>query len=348
MSLISLEEQNTHRESVANWKKIIFKYQKPSNLKALWQLINTLGPFLSIWVLTWYTLGVSWWLTLALTVLNAGFAMRLFIIFHDCGHGSFFSSQRANHILGSIIGLFFFTSYWHWRWEHAVHHSTTGHLDKRGTGDVWTLTVKEYLESTRWKRFTYRLLRNPFVLFVLAPMFLFFVLERIPSPKAPLRVAYSVYATNFLLFGMVSLGIYIFGLSEYIFIQLTLSAIVCTSGVWLFYVQHQFEETYWERGNDWDYTAAALKGSSYYKLPRILQWFTGNIGFHHIHHLSSRIPNYNLESCHKAHPMFQEVVPLTFFKSLKSISYRLWDEQQKKLVGYRHLRELEKQERKEA
>lgn len=343
----TIEQQNSHRENVASWKKIIQEYQKPSNAKATWQLLNTGVPFVGIWFLLWYTLGVSWWLTVGLSVLNALFALRLFIIFHDCGHGSFFTSQKANHIVGSLTGLFFFTSYWHWRWEHAVHHSTTGHLDKRGTGDVWTLTVKEYLESTRWKRFAYRVIRNPFVLFVLAPMFLFFVLERIPSKKAPLRVAYSVYATNFVLAGLVMLGIYLFGLKEYIIIQLIISAVVCTSGVWLFYVQHQFEDTYWERGSEWDYTAAAMQGSSYYKLPKILQWFTGNIGFHHIHHLSSRIPNYNLESCHKAHPMFQEVKPLTLKKSFKSISYRLWDEQQKKLVGYRHLREM-KQKNKES
>lgn len=338
-------QNNSHRENVANWKKVILEFQKPSNASALWQLSNTLIPFLGIWALIYYTLGISWWLTIGLTVLNAGFSMRLFIIFHDCGHGSFFTSQKANHIVGMFTGLFFFTTYWHWRWEHAIHHSTTGHLDKRGTGDVWTLTVKEYLESTRWKRFAYRVIRNPFVLFVLAPMFLFFVLERIPSKKAPPYVIYSVYATNFVLAALVMLGIYIFGLKEYLIIQLTMSAIASTAGVWLFYVQHQFEDTYWAHGDEWDYTAAAMQGSSFYKLPKVLQWFTGNIGFHHIHHLSAKIPNYNLEKCHKAHPMFQEVKPITLATSLKSISYRLWDEQQKKLVGYRRLREIKKQEK---
>lgn len=341
------KQPSDHRSTIAEWKAIVLAHQKPSNTKALWQLTNTLIPYLGIWAAIYFTMGISWWLTIGLAVLNAGFGMRLFIIFHDCGHGSFFSSQRINHIIGSFCGLFFFTSYWHWRWEHAVHHSSTGHLDKRGTGDVWTLTVQEYLESTRWKKFAYRLVRNPFVLFVIAPLFLFLVLERIPSTKAPLRVQYSVYATNFILTAMVFLGIYLFGLSEYIIIQLVTTTVVSTAGVWLFYVQHQFEDTYWENGDKWDYTQAALQGSSFYKLPKVLQWFSGNIGFHHIHHLSSKIPNYNLENCHNSHPMFSEIKPLTIKKSLKSVGYRLWDEQQKKLVGYRRLKEV-RQEKKES
>lgn len=341
-----LTRNQSHRASVAEWKAIVMAHQKPSNAKAIGQLANTLLPFLGLWTMIYFTLGISWWLTIPLCVLTALFGMRLFIIFHDCGHGSFFTSQTANHILGTICGMFFFTSYWHWRWEHAVHHSTTGHLEKRGTGDVWTLTVREYIESTRWKKFAYRMVRNPFILFIFAPLFLFLVLERIPSSKAPTREKYAVYVTNFALAAMVLGGIYLFGLFNYLVIQLVITSIVCSAGVWLFYVQHQFEDTYWENGEEWDYTRAALKGSSFYKLPKILQWFSGNIGFHHIHHLSAKIPNYNLESCHNSHPMFAEIEPLTIRKSLKSVHYRLWDEQQKKLVGYKRVKEIKAQMKK--
>jgi omega-6 fatty acid desaturase (delta-12 desaturase) len=288
---------------------------------------------------------VSWWLIIPLAILAGGLMVRTFIIFHDCGHGSFFNSQKANHILGAITGVLTFTPYYHWRWEHAIHHSSSGDLDRRGTGDIWTLTVQEYLESSRWKRFAYRLARNPLILFVLAPLFLFTVLERIPSRKAPLRERYSVYWTNLAL-GLVAIGlIWAFGWKAYLIIQLTILTVAASAGVWMFYVQHQFEGVYWERTEEWDYVKAALHGSSFYKLPRVLQWFSGNIGFHHIHHLSSRIPNYNLEKCHKEEPLFQTVKPITFFASFKSFTFRLWDEQQRRLVGFGHVRNIRRQQR---
>jgi omega-6 fatty acid desaturase (delta-12 desaturase) len=247
--------------------------------------------------------------------------------------------------LGAITGLLTFTPFLHWRWEHAVHHSSSGDLDRRGTGDVWTLTVQEYLESSRWRRFSYRLARNPVILFVVAPMILFLGINRIPKPQAPIRERYSVYLTN-LAIGMMAVGlIWIFGLKAYLIIQLTVLMVAGSAGVWLFYVQHQFEGVYWERGEDWDYATAALKGSSFYKLPKVLQWFSGNIGFHHIHHLSPRIPNYHLEKCHKAEPLFQTVKPVTLFSSFRSFTFRLWDEQRKKLVGYGHLRAIRRQQR---
>jgi omega-6 fatty acid desaturase (delta-12 desaturase) len=231
-----------------------------------------------------------------------------------------------------------FTPYYHWRWEHAIHHSSAGDLDRRGTGDVWTLTVQEYLKASRWKRFAYRLARNPFVLFVLAPLFLFLFMQRVPSLKAPARERYSVYWTN-LGIGAIAAGLIVaFGLQAWLIIQLTVLMVAATAGVWLFYVQHQFEGVYWERRQEWDYVAAALQGSSFYQLPRVLQWFSGNIGFHHIHHLSPRIPNYHLERCHRAEPLFQTVKPVTLLASFKSFTFRLWDEQRRKLVGYRHLK----------
>jgi omega-6 fatty acid desaturase (delta-12 desaturase) len=329
----------------SRWKEIVARYQKPSVPRGVWQIVNTLVPYAALWYLMYLCLPVSYWLVVPLAILAGAFMVRVFIIHHDCGHGSFFKSRRANHILGAITGLLTFTPYLHWRWEHAIHHSSSGDLDRRGTGDVWTLTVEEYLQSSRWKRFSYRLARNPFVLFVIAPMILFLGINRIPKPKAPVRERYSVYLTNLAL-GLMGVGlIWIFGLKAYLIIQLTVLMVAGSAGVWLFYVQHQFEGVYWERGGEWDYVTAALKGSSFYKLPKVLQWFSGNIGFHHIHHLSPRIPNYHLEKCHKAEPLFQTVKPVTLFSSFKSFTFRLWDEQRRKLVGFGHLRTVRAEQR---
>jgi omega-6 fatty acid desaturase (delta-12 desaturase) len=331
-----------HADNAA-WKAIVDEYQKPSLGRALWQIIDTVVPYGALWYLMHLCLPVSWWLVVPLAILAGGLLVRVFIIFHDCGHGSFFKSRGANDLVGFLSGILTFTPYYHWRWEHAIHHSSAGDLDKRGTGDVWTMTVQEYLESSRWKKFAYRLARNPFILFVIAPVFLFLIRQRFPSPKASRRERHSVYAMNAAILGMAGALSYCFGLKAYLLIQLIIIMVAGGAGVWMFYVQHQFEDVYWERGEDWSYVAAALQGSSFYKLPRILQWFSGNIGFHHIHHLSPRIPNYNLEKCHQADPLFQQVKPITLFSSLKSATYRLWDEKSKQLVGYRHLRQLRKQ-----
>ncbi len=325
---------------ISIWKEIVAKYQQPSTPRAVWQIVNTLVPYAALWYLMYLSLAVSWWLVVPLAILAGGFVVRIFIIFHDCGHGSFFKSRRANDIVGFLAGVLTFTPYYHWRWEHAIHHASSGHLDKRGTGDIWTLTVQEYLEASRWKKFAYRLARNPFILFVLAPLFLFLIRQRFPAAKANKRERHSVYWMNLAILGMAMGLCLIFGLKEYVLIQLIITAVAGGAGVWLFYVQHQFEDVYWERGEDWDYTRAALEGSSFYKLPKILQWFSGNIGFHHIHHLSARIPNYNLERCHDADPLFQSVKPITLLPSFKSFTFRLWDEQRRKLVGYRHLRTI--------
>jgi len=330
------------------WKQIVARYQKPSIGRGVWQIVNTLVPYAALWYVMYLTMTISWWLTVPLAILAGAFLVRVFIIFHDCGHGSFFKSSTANHIVGAITGALAFTPYYHWRWEHAVHHSTSGDLDRRGIGDVWTLTVQEYLESSRWQRFAYRLARNPFVLFVLAPLFVFVIKYRVPNFKAPTRERYSVYWTNLVIGAMAAGLLWIFGLKAYLIIQLTILMVAATSGVWLFYVQHQFDGVYWERGENWDYATAALQGSSFYKLPKILQWFSGNIGFHHIHHLSPRIPNYHLEKCHEAEPLFQTVKPVTLFSSFKSFTFRLWDEQRRKLVGYRHLRVVRRQQKQTA
>jgi omega-6 fatty acid desaturase (delta-12 desaturase) len=280
------------------------------------------------------SLSVSGWLGVPLALLAGGFLVRIFIIFHDCAHGSFFKSRRANELVGSLMGLLCFTPYYRWRWEHSVHHASAGDLDRRGTGDVWTMTVQEYLEASRWKRCAYRLARNPLVLFVLAPLVLFLVLERLPTGKEGRRNRFSVYGTNAALALMVVGLSRIFGWKAYVLFQLGAVMVAASAGVWLFYVQHQFEGVYWERGQEWEYEKAALEGSSYYKLPRVLQWFSGNIGFHHIHHLSPRIPNYHLEKCHRSVPLFQSVKPITLVSSLRCFSLRLWDERGRRMVGY--------------
>jgi omega-6 fatty acid desaturase (delta-12 desaturase) len=328
---------------IARWKPIVERFQRPSLVRASWQLVNTMGAYALTWFFIYLSLQFSWWLVIPLSVLASGFLVRIFIIFHDCGHGSYLQSRRANDIVGFITGMLTFTPYHHWRWEHSIHHASSGHLDKRGVGDIMTMTVQEYLEASRWSRFAYRLARNPFILFVIAPLYLFLIRHRFPTAKANKRERHSVYWMNLALLGMVASMSLIFGIKSYLIIQLIITAIASAAGVWLFYVQHQFDGVYWERGDNWDYTKAALEGSSFYKLPGILQWFSGNIGFHHIHHLSARIPNYHLEKCHNADPLFQQVKPVTFFQSFRSLTFRLWDEKRRQLVGFGHLRNLSRQ-----
>jgi omega-6 fatty acid desaturase (delta-12 desaturase) len=330
---------------VSAWKEIVAKYQRPSRGRSIWQMVNTMVPYAVLWYLMYLSLSVSYWITAALAILAAGFMVRVFIIHHDCGHGSYFKSQKTNDVWGFITGVLTFTPYYLWRWEHAVHHASSGDLDRRGTGDVWTLTVQEYLEASRWKRFAYRLARNPVILFVIAPLFLFLIKHRFAPARAAARERRSVEWTNLAVLGMAVLMSLIFGFKAYLMIQVSIMAMAGSAGVWLFYVQHQFEGVYWERQDNWDYVTASLQGSSFYKLPKVLQWFSGNIGFHHIHHLSARIPNYNLERCHKAEPLFQTVKPITLVASFKSFTFRLWDEQRHKLVGYSHLRALRRQQR---
>lgn len=324
-----------HAADDAKWKEMVRKYQDPSRWGSAWQLLNSVGSFVLLWIAMYFVLPVSFWLVVPLALLAGAFLVRIFIIFHDCTHGSFFKSGTANDICGFLTGILVFTPYHHWKWEHTIHHSAAGNLDRRGMGDVWTLTVQEYLDSSRWRRFSYRLSRNPFVLFVLAPLILFLILHRIPSGDAKPRERLWVHATNLGIILMAAALSSVFGFTTYVIIQLLVLLVASTAGVWLFYVQHQFEDVYWERKPEWDFAQAALQGSSFYKLPKILQWFSGNIGFHHIHHLSPRIPNYRLESAHNAEPLFQSVKPLTLRRSLKSFTYRLWDESRRKLVGYR-------------
>ena len=326
--------------SIKEWKKIVAPHTQPSTARATWQVVNSIGAYFALWAVMYFTLSVSYWLTFFIAILAGGLLVRIFIIFHDCGHGSFYKSQKVNHTIGFITGLLTFTAYFHWRWEHSVHHSASGDLDRRGTGDVWTMTVQEYTSASRGRRLGYRLFRNPLILFILGPLYLFVIRERFPSSGASKRSRNSVWWMNLAIVSLAATLISIYGWLPYLLIQGTTISVAASAGVWLFYVQHQYEGVYWERDADWDYTAAALEGSSFYKLPKVLQWFSGNIGFHHIHHLSSRIPNYNLERCHNSHEIFRDVEPVTFLKGFKSLGFRLWDEKERKLVGFRAIRHL--------
>lgn len=335
-------ESGARTESETKWRSIVARYQHPSTKGAVWQLVNTFGPYLALWCAMYAALQISIWLTIPLAIVAAGFLVRIFIIFHDCTHGSFLKSPLANDSIGFVFGVLTFCPYHHWRWEHAIHHSSAGDLDRRGTGDIWTMTVDEYIAASRGRRLQYRLVRNPLVLFVIAPLFVFVVKQRFASPKANKRERHSVWWMNLALLLMAIGLIQIFGALPYLLIQSIIVAIAGAAGLWLFYVQHQFEGVYWERSERWSYTTAALQGSSYYKLPRVLQWLSGNIGFHHVHHLSARIPNYYLQQCHESHPLFQRVKPITLRASWKSLKFRFWHEQDQRLVGYAFVRELKK------
>ena len=333
--------------TIPEWKAIVARFQTPSIPKAVWQIVNTIVPYVGLWVLMGWNVTVNqgpYWITLLLAALAGLLLVRVFIIFHDCGHGSFFKSKKANDIVGFFTGLLTATPYFHWRWEHSLHHASCGDLDRRGTGDIWTLTVAEYLAAPKWKKFVYRVVRNPIILFLVAPAGLFLIYQRFSNRNASRREKMSVWSMNIAMAILAGLQIWALGWKGWLMIQLPVTMVAGAAGVWMFYVQHQFEDVYWDHHEEWDYTAAALLGSSFYKLPKVLQWFTGNIGFHHIHHLSPRIPNYQLEKCHHSHEIFTSVKPITLFSSLRTMKHRLWDEENRKLVGYERLKQVRQEQ----
>ena len=322
----------------ATWRDLVAPFERPSLSRSLGQIANSLLPYLGLWVLMVLSLKVSYWITLALALPAAGFLMRSFIIVHDCGHGSFFRSRRANRITGFWLALLTFIPARRWSQEHARHHAAAGDLDNRGSGDIWTLTTTEYAALPRHKRLAYRLYRNPFVLLLLGPIWTFIVQYRYWGPGEDRPSRNSTLLTNLALAGIVTVLALTIGIKAYLLVQLPVIFFAGIMGIWLFYVQHQFEGVYWDRKPGWSYLRGAIEGSSFYKLPRWLQWFSGNIGFHHVHHLSPRIPNYYLQKCHESAALFREVRPLTFGASLKTLGYRLWDEQRGRLVSFRGFR----------
>jgi omega-6 fatty acid desaturase (delta-12 desaturase) len=332
--VVSKNEKSTSQD--IPWQEAIQPYIDTDLRISLWQMVNTICPYFILWYLAYRSLEVSFLLTLFFAFFAALFGFRTFIILHDCGHGSFFKNQKWADRVGVFTGIITFTPYFAWRHAHAVHHATSGDLDRRGIGDVWTLTYDEFQKLGRWMKLGYRLYRNPFIIFVIGPAIDFIFLYRLPyaHPKAKPREKNSVTWTNLTLLAVFLIFGFTIGFKEYLLVQVPIIAMASSLGVWFFYVQHQYENAYWSRHEDWDYVTAALYGSSYYQMPPVLQWFTGNIGFHHIHHLSPRIPNYRLEKCHYDNEVFARIEPLTIRTSLKSLHIRLFDEDRGRMIGY--------------
>lgn len=319
------------------WNSMLKPYREPNSIRGIIELVITAVPFVVVWTLAWLSLDVSYWLSLGFVVVAAGLLVRLFAIQHDCGHGSFFSKRHVNDWVGRVLGVLTFTPYEVWRRDHALHHSASGNLEKRGFGDISTLTVREFFALSAFGRLRYRIYRSPVVLFIIGPAYQFLVRHRWPlgrlrANRAPWASAMS---TNIAIAVVASVLIWLVGLVPFLLVQLPITLLASSIGVWLFYVQHQFEETTWEDGSTWDLPEAALHGSSFYDLPGILRWFTANLGVHHVHHLNSRIPSYRLPEVLRDHPALTTIGRLTLWESLRCIKLSLWDEQRKRLVSFR-------------
>jgi acyl-lipid omega-6 desaturase (Delta-12 desaturase) len=320
------------------WREALAPYEQPRLGRSMLDLATSVVPYLGLSVLMYLAVDVSYLLVLAISVPAAGFLLRTYILFHDCTHGSFLKTKRANHWLGVVLGLLVYSPFQSWRHNHAVHHATAGDLDRRGVGDVPTLTVAEYHSATWKKRLGYRLFRNPFVMFGIGPIYALVLQPRLVSRSARPRLKRSVMGTNVALAVLVTAICLLVGWREFLLVQWPTALLAGSAGVWLFYVQHQFEDAYWENTGEWTYADAALQGSSYLKLPKVLQFFTGNIGLHHVHHLSARIPNYNLQRAHDDNPIFHDVPTISLWDGLRAVRLKLWDEDRGRLVTFAQAR----------
>ena len=325
---------------VQNWTRLLLRYREPNSIRSIIEIAITLAPLVMFWLLAWvaYYFGY-WWLCLLLTIPAAGFLVRLFMIQHDCGHGAFFRHQLANDWVGRIIGVLTLTPYDVWRRSHAIHHASSGHLDRRGIGDVDTLTVREYLALSFWGRLRYRAYRHPLVLFGIGPAYLFIVQHRLPINlmRGGWQPWFSAMATNLGIATVAAVLIWFIGIGAFLLVQLPIMLLAASVGVWLFYVQHQFEATFWAYEPDWSLREAALHGSSHYDLPGILRWFTANIGIHHIHHLCARIPFYRLPQVLREHPELYGTSRLTLLQSFGCVRLALWDEGCRRLISFHEL-----------
>jgi omega-6 fatty acid desaturase (delta-12 desaturase) len=320
--------------------KFAAQYREPSRVRSLFELIVTIGALTLLWVAMWASLHIGYWLTLLLAVPTAGFVVRVFMIQHDCGHGAFFRKRSVNDWVGRVLGILTLTPYDVWRRAHALHHATNGNLDRRGIGDIDTVTVREYCARSRLGRLAYRLYRHPAVMFGVGPVYLFFLKHRLPfgMMRDGWRPWVSSLATNAAIALAVTGMMALVGTSQFLLIQLPITLLAASIGVWLFYVQHQFETTLWAHEGEWNLQEAAVHGSSHYDLPGILRWFTANIGIHHVHHLCSRIPYYRLPQVLRDHPHLVGVGRVTFIQSLRSVRLTLWDEARGQLVSFRQVR----------
>jgi acyl-lipid omega-6 desaturase (Delta-12 desaturase) len=320
------------------WNETLAPFAVPSLRRGLLAIATSAVPYLALSVAMYLALSISPLLTLALAIPAAGFLVRVFVMFHDCAHGSLLPSKRANNALGTVLGLFVLSPFRRWRHDHAVHHATSGDLDRRGVGDIVTLTVTEYQERSPRGRLAYRLIRNPFVMFGLGPVFAMIIGPRIVARDARPRMRNSVLWTDAVLLIVLVAACWLMGWAAFLIVWAPAALLAGSTGIWLFYVQHQFEDAYWQNGCNWSYADAALRGSSYLKLPPVLQFFTGNIGLHHVHHLNARIPNYNLQRAHEASPLFAAVPTLSLWDGLRAVRLKLWDENAGRLVTFSQAR----------
>jgi acyl-lipid omega-6 desaturase (Delta-12 desaturase) len=321
--------------------QVLARYRAPNPLRSIGEIVITAGPLIVLWFLIWATLDLGYWLGLLLAVPAAGFLVRLFMIQHDCGHGAFFNRRSTNDWVGRVIGVLTLTPYDFWRRTHAVHHSTSGNLDRRGIGDIDTLTVQEYLERSPFGRLRYRIYRHPAIMFGVGPAYLFIVQHRLPVGlmRQGWQPWLSTMATNFAIAAIVATLIWLIGVGPFLLVHLPIMLLAASVGVWLFYVQHQFENTVWAHDEGWNLQEVALHGSSHYALPGLLRWFTANIGVHHIHHLCSRIPCYRLPLVLRDHPNLEGIGRLTLLQSFSCVRLVLWDEHQRRLVSFREARQ---------
>lgn len=330
------------RPEASSWSRTLARYRSPSVARSLVEIGITIGPFVALWAATWLGIYFGYWISLVLAVPAAGFLVRLFMIQHDCGHGSFFRSQALNDWIGRVLGVLTFTPYDFWRHTHAVHHASSGNLARRGMGDIDTLTVREYLALPWRGRVRYRLYRHPLVMFGLGPIYMFMLQHRLPVGlmRDGWRPWLSTMLTNLGIAGIAAVLIFFIGIKAFLLVHLPIILLAAAAGVWLFYVQHQFEDTVWADDGSWNRQEAALHGSSHYDLPAVLRWFTANIGVHHVHHLSSGIPFYRLRDVLRDHPELGAVGRLTLMQSLGCIRLVLWDESSRRLVSFRELRAI--------
>ncbi|WP_085993915.1 fatty acid desaturase [Oceanobacillus senegalensis] len=333
------------KQKQAQLRKSVAPFATSDTKVSVIQILNSFLPFFLLWFLAYQSLSVSFWLSLPFSIAAAGFVVRIFIIFHDCTHMSFFKSGKANRVLGTISGIITHFAFEKWKRDHAIHHATSSNLDKRGTGDVWVMTVDEYTEASFWGKLAYRLYRNPFIMFGLGPLYLFLLSNRFNRKGAKRKERLNTYLINVSIVVIYAILIGAIGWQALLLIQLPILFVAGSLGIWLFYVQHQFEDSYFENEEKWDYVKAAVDGSSYYKLPKVLQWLTGNIGFHHVHHLSPRVPNYQLEKAHESTPPLQNATTITLKTSLQSIRFRLYDEASRSFVSFKEYKAMQKQER---
>ncbi len=325
----------TMPSNTREWVRHLAKYRDPKLGRSLFELAATVVPFLALWALAWWSLSISYWLTLAFSMISGVFVVRLFIIQHDCGHASYFNSRKINDWVGRILGVFTVTPYDVWQRAHTIHHSTSGNLDRREMGDIDTITVEEYKALTRMQRFKYRFYRHPIILFGVGPSYMFLLSNRLPMGmmKSGAKYWFSAMGTNIGILAVLSVVYYFGGWAPILLIFLPSIVTGATIGIWLFYVQHQFEDTYWDRDENWNLHDAALEGSSHYVLPEPLQWLTGNIGIHHVHHLYGRIPFYRLTEVLRDFPVLRDAQRLTIRESFACVNMRLWDENSRQLMS---------------